>query len=110
MLVAAEDVEHGKPAPDCFRLAAARLGTTAERCLVIEDSPAGIAAAERAGARVLVITATHSVHLQARHPAILDFRDLVLVPARGGSLWIRQAGGNPGPQASISWLLDAGGR
>ena len=49
-IVAAEDVSRGKPAPDCFRLAAERLGVDARDCLVFEDAPAGIAAAEAAGA------------------------------------------------------------
>src|SRR5215207_4477121 len=42
ILVAAEDVSRGKPAPDCFRLAAERLGVDARDCLVFEDAPAGI--------------------------------------------------------------------
>ncbi len=40
------DVPHGKPAPDLFLLAAAELGLPPERCLVVEDAPAGIAAAK----------------------------------------------------------------
>lgn len=96
LLVAAEDVVRGKPAPDCFHLAAERLGTTAARCLVFEDSHAGIVAAESAGARVVVVTETHAEPLPTRHPAILDFRELLLVPAPGGSLWIRHADGTAG--------------
>ena len=60
LMVAAEDVERGKPAPDCFLLAAERLGASATDCLVFEDAAAGIQAAERAGATVVVITATHT--------------------------------------------------
>ncbi|MFD9737666.1 HAD family hydrolase [Umezawaea sp. NPDC059074] len=52
-LVSREDVERGKPAPDIFELAAERLGVTPQRCLVIEDSDAGIEAAHRVGASVL---------------------------------------------------------
>lgn len=44
-----EDYTPGKPAPDCFLLAAERLGVPASQCLVFEDSPAGIAAAKAAG-------------------------------------------------------------
>ncbi len=44
-------VAHGKPAPDLFLYAAAEMGVEPERCLVIEDSPAGIEAAHRAGMR-----------------------------------------------------------
>ncbi|MGK6324204.1 HAD-IA family hydrolase [Sphingomonas sp. DT-51] len=59
VMVTADDVERGKPAPDCFLLAAKRLGVEARDCLVWEDAPAGIAAAEAAGADVMVISATH---------------------------------------------------
>jgi beta-phosphoglucomutase len=48
-LVAAEDVKAGKPAPDVFLAAAARLGVQPGRCVVVEDAEAGIEAARRAG-------------------------------------------------------------
>jgi sugar-phosphatase len=73
-MIAAEDVTRGKPAPDCFELAAARLGVSPRDCLVFEDAPAGIAAAEAAGASVLVITATHA-HPQAAAAGHADVRD-----------------------------------
>jgi sugar-phosphatase len=76
LMIAAEDVARGKPAPDCFELAAARLGVSARDCLVFEDAPAGIAAAESAGARVVVITATHAHPLPTAHLAVPDFAAL----------------------------------
>jgi HAD superfamily hydrolase (TIGR01509 family) len=48
-LFSAEDVGRGKPAPDLFLHAAAAMGVAPERCVVIEDSPAGIVAAGAAG-------------------------------------------------------------
>lgn len=48
-LVFAHDVERGKPAPDIFLLAAEKLGVPPANCLVVEDSPAGLAAAKAAG-------------------------------------------------------------
>jgi mannitol-1-/sugar-/sorbitol-6-phosphatase len=66
-------VAHGKPAPDCFLLAAARLGVRAGDCLVFEDAPAGIAAAEAAGAGVLVITATHAHPPATTHALATDY-------------------------------------
>lgn len=45
-------VERVKPAPDLFLFAASRMGVAPEDCLVIEDSPLGIAAARAAGMRV----------------------------------------------------------
>jgi len=49
--VSAEDVREGKPAPDVFLTAAARLGAEPHGCVVVEDARAGIEAAQRAGMR-----------------------------------------------------------
>lgn len=76
LTVAAEDVAQGKPAPDCFLLAASRLGVAAGECCVFEDAPAGIQAAEAAGASVIVVTATHHQPVPTGHPAIPDYRNL----------------------------------
>ena len=62
VLVTADDVLHGKPAPDGFLLAAARLGQRAQDCLVFEDAPAGIAAAEAAGASVMLDPGSKAAH------------------------------------------------
>jgi beta-phosphoglucomutase-like phosphatase (HAD superfamily) len=56
VVVTAEEVEHGKPAPDLFLLAAKRMGVAPERCLVFEDSLLGIEAAERAGMGAVLVT------------------------------------------------------
>lgn len=53
-----DDVEHGKPDPEVFLVAARRLGLDPHRCLVIEDAPQGIEAARRAGMAVLAITSS----------------------------------------------------
>jgi HAD superfamily hydrolase (TIGR01509 family) len=47
--VAGDEVEHGKPAPDMFLAAAARLEVAPERCVVVEDSGPGVAAGLAAG-------------------------------------------------------------
>jgi HAD superfamily hydrolase (TIGR01509 family) len=52
-LFSATEVENGKPAPDLFLHAAARLGFEPAECVVIEDAPVGVAAARAAGMRVL---------------------------------------------------------
>jgi sugar-phosphatase len=86
-IVTAEDVSQGKPAPDCFLLAAKRLGVDARDCLVFEDAPAGIAAAEAAGASVMVITATHQHEMQTRHLALPSYEGIeVVIDAQGLSL------------------------
>jgi len=51
VLATADDVEHGKPAPDVFLLAAERLGVAPTECIVYEDGDVGIEAARRAGMR-----------------------------------------------------------
>lgn len=51
VVVTPEDVAHGKPAPDMFLLAAARMGVAPAACLVFEDADPGVAAAEAAGMR-----------------------------------------------------------
>lgn len=84
VLVAAEDVRHGKPAPDCFQLGAAKLGVAVEDCLVFEDAPAGIRAAEAAGASVMVVTATHSHVLETVHPLLDSYRRLTPALVAGG--------------------------
>ncbi|WP_227589841.1 HAD family hydrolase [Demequina pelophila] len=52
-VVAGDDVERGKPAPDPYLLAAQRLGVPIERCVAIEDSRTGIASAHASGAATL---------------------------------------------------------
>lgn len=76
LLVTAEDVDVGKPAPDGVLLAAERLGCPALDCLVFEDAAAGIAAAEAAGATLVVITATHTHPLETRHPGVAAYDGL----------------------------------
>jgi HAD superfamily hydrolase (TIGR01509 family) len=49
IVVSADDVTHGKPAPDMFLLAAQRMGVAPARCLVFEDAEPGMRAAEAAG-------------------------------------------------------------
>ena len=50
-IFSATQVERGKPAPDLFLFAAASMGVAPSRCLVVEDSRAGVAAARAAGMR-----------------------------------------------------------
>lgn len=58
VLIGADLVTKGKPDPEAFLMAAARLGVAPERCLVVEDSTAGIAGGKAAGMQVLGVT-TH---------------------------------------------------
>jgi beta-phosphoglucomutase family hydrolase len=54
-VVTADDVEHGKPFPDMFLLAAQRLGVKPEACLVFEDAEPGRQAAIAAGMRYVMV-------------------------------------------------------
>jgi HAD superfamily hydrolase (TIGR01509 family) len=54
-IVAAEDYRNAKPAPDPFLEAARRMGLPPASCLVVEDSPAGVAAAGAGGMSVLAV-------------------------------------------------------
>ena len=59
VLVTADRVPRGKPAPDPYLIAARELGVDPARCAVLEDAPAGIAAGKAAGATVFAIASTH---------------------------------------------------
>jgi HAD superfamily hydrolase (TIGR01509 family) len=59
-LLTAEDVARGKPDPEIYRKAANRFGVEPRSLLVLEDSPAGVAAARAAGAVVVAIPHEHS--------------------------------------------------
>ncbi len=76
VLVSAEDVARGKPAPDGFLRAARLLDVAPDKCLVFEDTAAGVAAAEAAGAAVVVVNATHATPLATTHPVIADYHGL----------------------------------
>lgn len=89
IMVSAEDVEQGKPAPDCFLLAARKLGVKPAECLVFEDAPAGIAAAEAAGAKVMVITAAHSHVIETAHPTLATYDSYGVVIDEQGFLQLR---------------------
>ncbi len=52
-VVTADDVVHGKPAPDLFLLAAEKLGVAPADCIVYEDGDPGLEAARRAGMRAV---------------------------------------------------------
>jgi beta-phosphoglucomutase len=51
-----DDVEHGKPDPEIYRLVASELAVPQGNCLVVEDSPAGIQAALAAGMKCIAVT------------------------------------------------------
>ena len=72
VLVTADDVQRGKPAPDPYLLGAERLGLPVDRCVAVEDSPAGIRAARAAGVRVIGIATTHAKEELVRATVVVD--------------------------------------
>jgi mannitol-1-/sugar-/sorbitol-6-phosphatase len=84
VVVTGDDVANGKPAPDCFLLGAERLGVKPEECLVFEDAPAGVAAAEAAGMAVVVVRGANPHPFDSPHHAILSYDELAVELAAGG--------------------------
>jgi HAD superfamily hydrolase (TIGR01509 family) len=83
-IVTAEDTRVGKPLPEGFLIGAARLGLSPERCVVIEDAPAGIAAGLAAGMRVVGLTSSHSASELAGAHRIVTALSPDLLPAIEG--------------------------
>ncbi|HEY7348403.1 MAG TPA: HAD family phosphatase [Ktedonobacterales bacterium] len=71
-MVSGDRLPRGKPAPDIFLLAAERLDVAPARCVVIEDAPAGVAAASAAGMRCLAVTNSHPAALLAAADRVVD--------------------------------------
>ena len=78
LLVTANDVKEGKPSPEPYLAGAARAGVPPQKCLVVEDAPAGIQAGKAAGMKVVAVTTTHD-----REALLQAGADLVLT---GGCL------------------------
>ncbi|HSH08959.1 MAG TPA: HAD family phosphatase [Oceanipulchritudo sp.] len=70
-IAAAEDCVDGKPAPDVFLAAAAKIGIPPQQCIVIEDAPYGIEAARRAGMKSVGLLTSHK-------PSTMSDADLVI--------------------------------
>jgi beta-phosphoglucomutase len=87
LALGAEEIRHGKPDPEGYRIAVTRLqkrvaGLGPEQCLVVEDSPKGIAAARAAGMRVIALPHTCPVEALSSADRIyasydeIEWRDL----------------------------------
>lgn len=75
-IISRDEVSQGKPAPDIFLKAAAGLQQDASACLVLEDSPIGIAAACAAGAPCIYVPSVLPAQQQAATQAHAVFADL----------------------------------
>jgi beta-phosphoglucomutase len=65
-VITGADVQRGKPDPQVFQLGARRLDLPPQRCVVVEDAPAGIEAAHRAGMKCVALASTGRVRDQLR--------------------------------------------
>jgi HAD superfamily hydrolase (TIGR01509 family) len=92
--LAGDEVEHGKPHPEPYRTAARRLGVEPGRCVVLEDSPAGVASGEAAGCAVVAVPSVpgvllhdgprRRVRVSLAEVTVSDLRALVTQPPAGG--------------------------
>jgi len=86
IVIGADDVIAGKPDPEGYLKAAARLGVDPRRCVVFEDTPPGADAGRAAGARVVGLTTTYG-WLPRYDARIVDLRAVrVETPPQGWAL------------------------
>ena len=72
VIVTGEEVHNGKPAPDIFLKAAAQLGVSPDKCVVLEDAANGVAAAKNANMKCIAITTTHSAEQLTKADLVVD--------------------------------------
>ena len=87
VLVTFDDVERGKPAPDCFLLGARRLGVDPADCLVVEDAPAGLAAARAAGCATLAVRTTHPEGPLAADLVVRGLSEVLVTAGAAACAW-----------------------
>lgn len=83
-VVTSDDVARGKPDPEPFLTGARLLGFAPERCLVVEDAPAGLTAGRAAGCATLAVDGTHELHLLDADAAVADLSRVRFVTGPGG--------------------------
>ena len=84
VLVTVDDVTHGKPHPEPFLEAARRLGVDPRRCLVVEDAPKGLEAAQAAGCFTLAVVTTTPREALDADTIVSDLSEVRFEPNRDG--------------------------
>ena len=88
VMVCADEIKEGKPHPEGYLTAAARLGVAAGDCIVIEDTPPGIAAAYAGGMRVVAVSTTYPREQLVAADAVVDRLGDLQVEVRGDEIQI----------------------
>ncbi len=91
VLIGADDVEHGKPHPQGYLLAARRLGVDRGSCVVFEDTVPGLEAARAAGMRGIGITTTYSRQQLGPVDCVADFKAVRVERSGAGEIRLRLA-------------------
>ena len=78
VLIGADDVTRGKPSPEPYLTAAARLGVSAADVVVLEDSASGAESARRAGAKVIAVATTFPPGTFGADVTVRDLRAVTL--------------------------------
>jgi sugar-phosphatase len=85
VFVTGDEVQRGKPDPECYLLGARRIGVAPRDCVVIEDSPPGVAAGKAAGMRVIAVLTTHAAEaVRAADRRVASLADVTIRPTAGG--------------------------
>lgn len=78
-LTSAQEAQRGKPDPQIFEITAKKLDFAPEKCLVFEDSFAGLEAAQKAHMKVIAIASTHAAdEISGDYPVVKDFTEVDL--------------------------------
>jgi len=72
VMICGDEVSRGKPDPEGYLAAAAKLGIAPGACVVVEDAPSGIEAAHNAGMRVIAVAATHTPERLQAADAVIE--------------------------------------
>jgi mannitol-1-/sugar-/sorbitol-6-phosphatase len=86
VMVCADEVSRGKPDPEGYLAAAARLGVVPRDCVVVEDAPFGLEAAHAAGMPSIAVASTYPPKALRSAAAVVDTLEAVTVCVRGRGL------------------------
>lgn len=109
-----EDVQNGKPSPEMYFSAMAKMGLDAEECLIVEDSEAGLRAAQSCGAHICKVSEPSEVNLERIMNSLKNVGKIkIVIPMAGeGSRFARAGYIDPKPmirvfgKPMIQWVVE----